>query len=102
MTTLMALTRINFAKGPLMTEFNRNIRITFTPGARAVLAMPSFQVTQYHQCALLCARGDLMQFPGCEAYFVVLSRKWTVSAASESLDVILDLSPDAAPVRAVT
>ena len=83
-------------------EFNRDLRIMFTPEARAVLLQPNLTLTPHHQCCQLCVPGDLMQFPGCEAYFVVQSRKWIVSEASESLVVILVLLPDASPLRLVS
>lgn len=82
-------------------NFERNINITFTERAAAVLQGRRFQATPNHQFLLKISIGDLLRLDGCQATFVVFARIWTVSEASETLQVILDLLPADAPALAV-
>lgn len=68
------------------------VRILFTPAAKAVQRVPTFQgAPGLLQQAWQIQVGDIVHTPPCTEPFVVISRQWTLASDSLSLDVILDL-----------
>jgi len=71
-----------------------NVRIAFTPAAKAVQRQPTFQVSQPLQQLLpQLQEGDTVHTPPCTELFVVAERRWRIEANSMESLVILDLGP---------
>jgi hypothetical protein len=102
--TTLASKPINSNKGPTVMQLVQNTHIAFTPAARAVLGpakYPEGLLTPAHRFSQSVQHGDLVQLADCSAFFVVLSRSWTVGTTRETLTVLLDLTTEPQPLSAV-
>jgi hypothetical protein len=83
-------------------EFRRNVKVTFTPEARALLgSIPTWNNSSPYAFPVSCCRGDAVRVPGCDAAFIVIGREWTLEDGSETIEVILDRWGDTPSLKLV-
>lgn len=80
-------------------NFNVNTNITLMPRAHAVARVPRFHDSLPRRFGTSCALGDVVQIEGSSVKLVVAARLWTLGQTHETLEVMLDLVEDPAPLR---
>lgn len=85
-----------------METFTTGFTIVFTPAARAVYG-PNAPIEDQmdRRFGWCCSPGDFVQFDGCNATFVVLTRTWRMGQDQETVRLLIDLLPEEPQLRPV-